>query len=109
MRPKSPVTARADRIRRDRAAGHGGHALANGARRADILRRPAPDDRRAWLYSLSPEGLEKSIKVREAGREINEAALAGLSEAEREALLAGLAKVVGNLEAYLAKQKTASG
>lgn len=70
-----------------------------------ILRRPDPEDRRAWLYSLSPEGLEKSIKVREAGREINEAALAGLSEAEREALLAGLARVVANLETFLGSAK----
>lgn len=70
-----------------------------------ILRRADPDDRRAWLYSLSPEGLEKSITVREAGREINEAALAGLSESEREAFLASLAKVVDNLETYLAKAR----
>lgn len=70
-----------------------------------ILRRADPDDRRAWLYSLSPQGLEKSIEVREAGREINEAALAGLSESEREAFLVSLAKVVSNLESYLTKAK----
>jgi len=70
-----------------------------------IVRRADPDDRRAWLYSLSSEGLEKSIKVREAGREINEAALAGLSESEREAFLAALAKVVDNLETCLTKAR----
>ena len=70
-----------------------------------IVRRADPDDRRAWLYSLSAEGLDKSIKVQEAGREINEAALAGLSGSEREAFLAALAKVVSNLESYLTKAK----
>jgi len=68
-----------------------------------IVRRPDPGDRRAWLYSLSEVGLEKSVAVREAGRSINEAALAGLSEVERDAFLAALAKVVSNLEAYLAR------
>nr|WP_295469952.1 MarR family winged helix-turn-helix transcriptional regulator [Mesorhizobium sp.] len=72
-----------------------------------IVRRADPDDRRAWLYSLSAEGLDKSIKVQEAGREINEAALAGLSGSEREAFLAALAKVVSNLESYLTKAKPA--
>jgi len=43
--------------------------------------------------------------VREAGREINEAALAGLSESEREAFLASLARVVDNLETYLTKAR----
>lgn len=66
-----------------------------------VVRRPDPNDRRAWLYTLSDDGKEKSVKVREAGQAINEAALSGLSQDERDAFLAALAKVVGNLEAYL--------
>lgn len=76
--------------------------LARMERDGLVIRRPNPGDRRAWLYSLSDEGKAKSGKVREAGMAINEAALAGLSQSERDALLAALAKVVANLEALLA-------
>lgn len=70
-----------------------------------ILRRPDPRDGRAWLYSLSETGLRKSVKVREGGREVNEAALSGMSPPEREAFLAALAKVVSNLENFLDRQQ----
>jgi MarR family transcriptional regulator for hemolysin len=79
--------------------------LARMERDGLVVRRPDPQDRRVWLYSLSEAGLEKSLKVREAGRAINEAALAGLSEAERAAFLAALAKVVGNLEGLLGQSR----
>lgn len=70
-----------------------------------IVRRPDPKDGRAWLYSLSEAGLQKSVEVRKAGQAVNEAALTGLSPAEREAFLATLAKVVANLEDFIARQR----
>jgi MarR family transcriptional regulator for hemolysin len=70
-----------------------------------VVRRPDPTDRRAWLYTLSDEGKEKSVKVRQAGQEINQAALAGLTENERDVFLAALAKVVSNLETYLKERR----
>jgi MarR family transcriptional regulator for hemolysin len=72
-----------------------------------VARRPDPNDRRAWLYTLSDEGKAKSIKVREAGQAINEAALADLTQNERDVFLAALAKVVSNLEAYLRETRPA--
>ena len=59
------------------------------------------------LNTLSDDGKAKSVKVREAGQEINEAALAGLTQDERDVFLAALAKVVVNLEAYLKETRPA--
>ena len=70
-----------------------------------VVRRPDPNDRRAWLYTLSDVGAEKSVRVRDAGQAINEAALRGLSQNERDQFLAALAKVVVNLEAYLTQAR----
>ena len=74
-----------------------------------VVRRPDPTDRRAWLYTLSDDGKAKSVKVREAGQAINEAALAGLTQNERDVFLAALAKVVFNLEAYLSEKRPTEG
>lgn len=82
--------------------------LARMERDGLVVRRPDPNDRRAWLYTLSDEGKEKSLKVREAGQAINEAALSGLSQDERDAFLAALAKVVANLETYLEETRSGS-
>ena len=60
-----------------------------------------PADGRAWLYTLSDAGTAKSVKVREAGLEVNEAALAGMTPDERETFLATLARVVANLEKFI--------
>lgn len=67
-----------------------------------LERRNDASDGRVVLYRLSAHGLSVSAKVREFGRAINAAALEGLSEAEREAMLSALAKIVGNLERWIA-------
>ena len=66
-----------------------------------VERRRDPADGRAWLYTLSDAGTAKSVKVREAGLEVNEAALAGMTPDERETFLATLARVVANLEKFI--------
>ncbi|WP_228277754.1 MarR family winged helix-turn-helix transcriptional regulator, partial [Acinetobacter baumannii] len=63
-----------------------------------IARRPDPQDGRSSLISLTPEAMEKMPAVRAAIAAVNAEALAGLSEAEAEAFLKGLATVVANLE-----------
>lgn len=61
-------------------------------------RRPDPQDRRSTFYRLSPKGMAMSDAVRTAGHAVNEAALAGLGEAERNSCLELLARIVSNLE-----------
>lgn len=62
-----------------------------------VTKRPDPVDGRSALYSLSTTGLEITQQVRAAGHAVNEAAMSGFSDAEREAYLALLGRVVGNL------------
>jgi MarR family transcriptional regulator for hemolysin len=66
-----------------------------------LTRRPDPADGRATLYRLSERGMAMSAKVREAGREVNAAALSSVSDTEGAAMLASLAKVVANLERWI--------
>lgn len=66
-----------------------------------LTRSPDPNDRRSTLYALSARGMALTKDVRTAGQEVNEAALAGLSQEERDQLMAMLGKVVGNLESFL--------
>lgn len=63
-----------------------------------IARRPDPEDGRSSLISLTPEAMAKMPAVRTAIAAVNAEALAGLSEAEADAFLKGLATVVANLE-----------
>lgn len=71
--------------------------LARMERDGLVAKRPDPADRRSSFYSLTPRGRELTEKVRAAGHAVNAAAMAGLSEAEREAYLDLLGKVVANL------------
>jgi MarR family transcriptional regulator for hemolysin len=71
--------------------------LARMERDGWVTKRPDPNDRRSALYSLTPKGMEVTDKVRAAGQAVNVAAMDGLSDAEREAYLALLGKVVANL------------
>ena len=66
-----------------------------------VVRRADPEDRRSALFRLSPLGLEKTAKVKEAGRDVNAVAMAGLTEPERNAYVAALGTIVRNLEASL--------
>lgn len=63
-----------------------------------VRRAPDPKDRRSALVSLTPAALARVPAVREAVAAVNEQALSGLSEAEREAYLAMLARMVAALE-----------
>lgn len=71
--------------------------LARMERDGLVLRRPNPDDRRAALFSLTPEAREQADAVYAAAFEINDAALAGLTQEERAAFLGMLARVVAAL------------
>jgi len=62
-----------------------------------VIRQPDPKDGRGALYSLSSAGMEMTQKVRAAGHAVNDQAMRGLSEAEQQAYLDLLGKVVGNL------------
>ena len=75
--------------------------LARMERDGLVRKERDPNDRRSALYSLTPAGLEKTGLVRAAGHAVNAAAMEGLSEAEREAYLALLGKVVANLDKSL--------
>jgi MarR family transcriptional regulator, transcriptional regulator for hemolysin len=71
--------------------------LARMERDGWVLKRPDPSDRRSSLYSLTPAGVEMTERVRAAGHAVNEAAMEGLSDEERERYLALLGKVIANL------------
>jgi MarR family transcriptional regulator for hemolysin len=62
-----------------------------------IERRPDPADGRSSLVSLSAGAREKARLVMEAVSETNAAALEGLSEKERTALLDSLSRIVASL------------
>lgn len=62
-----------------------------------VQRRPDPGDRRAMLFSLTPQAAEKADAVHAAAVGVNERALAGLAPQERDAFLGMLARVVAGL------------
>jgi len=62
-----------------------------------VQRRPDPGDRRAMLFSLTPQAAEKADAVQAAAVGVNERALAGLAPQERDAFLGMLARVVAGL------------
>lgn len=70
-----------------------------------LEKRPDPADGRGMLYRLSERGADVAAGVRNHGRAINAAALEGLSEAERTAMLAALGKIVGNLERWIEENR----
>jgi MarR family transcriptional regulator for hemolysin len=63
-----------------------------------IVKGPDPGDRRSTLIALTPVAMEKARAVREAIDGVNTAALAALTEDERDAYLAMLAKVIAALD-----------
>lgn len=66
-----------------------------------IVRSPDPADGRSMLIALSPLGLERAKQTLDMAFEVNDAALAGLSRGERDALFGTLKRVIANLEADL--------
>ncbi len=63
-----------------------------------VVRRPDPRDRRAMLFSLTPQARAKAQAVFAAAVEVNEQALSGLMPEERTAFLGMLARVVAALD-----------
>ncbi|MDF7776529.1 MarR family transcriptional regulator [Sphingomonas sp. AOB5] len=62
-----------------------------------VERRRDPADRRAWLIYLTETARPLVSELRALGDQLNEDALQGIDTAEREQLLATLAKVRANL------------
>ncbi|MBE0693083.1 MAG: winged helix-turn-helix transcriptional regulator [Aquamicrobium sp.] len=63
-----------------------------------VVRRPDPRDRRAMLFSLTPQARAKAQAVFAAAVEVNAQALSGLMPEERTAFLGMLARVVAALD-----------
>ncbi|MEM6663593.1 MAG: MarR family transcriptional regulator [Pseudomonadota bacterium] len=62
-----------------------------------LERRPDPTDRRAWRIYLSETRRPVLTKMKDLAAEIEEAALAGLSEQERAVLIAALTRIKQNV------------
>jgi len=79
--------------------------LARMLRDGLVVKQPDPKDGRAVLYALSERGAQLTAEVRGAGHSVNDAAFAGLSEAEQAQFMATLGKVVHNLEQLVARSR----
>lgn len=75
--------------------------LARMERDGLVRRQPDPDDGRSSLISLSPAAEAKMAQVLAVLFEGNDEALAGFEDAEKEALMALLRRVIANLETML--------
>lgn len=73
------------------------NTLARMARDGLIERRPHPDDRRAQQIWLTERARSLQGPATDAASAQNEAALAGLSKAERKELLKLMSRAIGNM------------
>jgi DNA-binding MarR family transcriptional regulator len=62
-----------------------------------VVRRPDPEDRRAWRLHLTSRGWELLDQLRPFALETFEIALEGIGEAERDALMVILERIRANL------------
>ena len=62
-----------------------------------VERRPDPADRRAWRLFLTPRGNELMDQLRPLAEETLEAALDGVDDASRDAIMVALDRMRGNL------------
>jgi DNA-binding MarR family transcriptional regulator len=76
-------------------------------RKGLIERRATADDRRCVIVALSAQGANLIDQFRESRREIFNRAIADLSEADRELVIAVLGRVVKALESYEASSAAA--
>jgi DNA-binding MarR family transcriptional regulator len=76
-------------------------------KRGLVERYPDPNDSRAKLARLTDEGSALVRTARQLGRELYENALAGLNQAERDRLSAGLILIRNNLNNMTAEEKEA--
>ncbi|MEO7715104.1 MAG: MarR family transcriptional regulator [Capsulimonas sp.] len=70
-----------------------------------IQRQTDPADKRSSLVRLTPEAMEKMIRVKEVLLQGNEEALEGFEETEKEMLVDLLRRVIVNLEAMAAREE----
>lgn len=66
-------------------------------KRGLLERYPHPNDSRAKLSRLTPEGVAMVAAARHLGKTLYDAALDGLDEAERQALISSLSRMRDNL------------
>ncbi|KKC34674.1 MarR family winged helix-turn-helix transcriptional regulator [Devosia psychrophila] len=66
-------------------------------KRGLLERYPHPNDSRAKLSRLTPDGVEMVAAARHLGKTLYDAALDGLDEAERQALISSLSRMRDNL------------
>ena len=76
-------------------------------KRGLVERFTDPNDSRARLARLTPEGHALVDMARNVGRELQDASLEGLSEEERKRLAAQLKHIRDNLNNFTAEQKEA--
>src|SRR3569833_4531631 len=76
-------------------------------KRGLVERYPDPNDSRATLARLTDEGASLVRTARQVGRELNENALSGLSQAERDRLASGLIRIKTNLNNMTAEENEA--
>ena len=76
-------------------------------KRGLVERYPDPNDSRAKLARLTDEGSALVRTARQLGRELYENALAGLNQAERDRLSAGLILIRNNLNNMTTEEKEA--
>jgi len=76
-------------------------------KRGLIDRSPDPADSRAKLARLTPEGEHLFLTARELGAAMYETALAGVSKADQEVVIAVLSKMRDNLVGQTAEKETA--
>jgi DNA-binding MarR family transcriptional regulator len=76
-------------------------------KRGLVERFPDPNDSRARLARLTPEGHALVDMARNVGRELQDASLEGLSDEERRRLAAQLKHIRDNLNNFTAEQKEA--
>lgn len=74
-----------------------------------VERRPDPADRRAWRLFLTEKGEQLAEQLRPLALETFELALEGISEPERDELMAMLARIRVNLSRRSAVDEAANG
>jgi DNA-binding MarR family transcriptional regulator len=70
-----------------------------------VERRTNPEDRRAWLIALRPEGVEMTQPIFEIDEVLRSELRVGISRPERQELAALLLRLQGNLAGVLAEDR----
>lgn len=91
-------------VNQTRAAEHLGQGRASTGSQVDRLqelglieRQPHPDDRRAWLVSVTPAGATKAAEVAHVDEVFRSELRSGITRAERQQLAAVLLRLQSNV------------